>query len=73
MALNEELVLLMPRKDGTLRLIGCEEEIIEVSPEGDAGAESTDVMGETVTFQTTMAHKPYIYEGEVVLETPSNG
>lgn len=73
MALNEELVLLMPRKDGTLRLIGCEEEIIEVSPEGDAGAESTDVMGETVTFQTTMAHKPYIYEGEVVLEPPSNG
>lgn len=69
MALNEELVLLMPRKDGTLRLIGCEEEIIEVSAEGDAGAESTDVMGETVTWQTTMAHKPYIYEGEVALES----
>lgn len=69
MALNEELVLLMPRKDGTLRLIGCEEEIIEVSAEGDAGAESTDVMGETVTWQTTLAHKPYIYNGEVALET----
>lgn len=69
MALNEELVLLMPRKDGTYRLIGCEEEIIEVSPEGDAGSESTDVMGETVTWSTTMDHKPYIYDGEIVTET----
>jgi len=68
MALNEELVLLMPRKDGTLRLIGCEEEIIEVSPEGNAGSEATDVMGETVTFQTTMDHKPYIYQGAVTLD-----
>lgn len=68
MALNEELVLLMPRKDGTLRLIGCEEEIIEVSPDGDAGAESTDIMGETITWSTTMDHKPYIYEGEVVTD-----
>ncbi len=72
MALNEELVLLMPRKDGTLRLIGCEEEIIEVSPEGDAGAESTDVMGETVTWKTTMDHKPYIYAGEVTTEVEDN-
>lgn len=63
MALNEELVLLMPRKDGTFRLIGCEEEIIEVSAEGNAGSEATDVMGETVTWHTTMDHKPYIYEG----------